>query len=444
MKNSELTVILFGKVGSRILQKNIDELEYLSIPHFIFLTDEEDESNSNVHVENVYSAGGQPRVSILNMIVHKVSTPWIFYLDADEVIDWNSLLELNTELKKSYSVTIKTKQEAHSVFSQSQEIRLFPRPEESCFTGHTLPYASQMLQNENWTCEQSNLIIQKISELYSISILDNEYVLTEDKEWAFLLNAMNRAGNGRYKEAEYFFRRALKGDRLLQADRLAALNGLADALWEQHRFAEADETADLSLQLTCTQRMPYLVLYRISHYKGNSEAAYQYLSKYLKYAEVPSMAHFDVSTPVEECHNLLMQLASENGDYSKTLFHLEHLYKLNGGNLDEKWLEKLLVLSIELEQYEKSVTYFNALFCPLEPQQFTTRKRSMMYEMLSFFNEKNWHHFTCNVYEKLFHQQQQDDQLLNRWVATLTKSGEISKARQLIREYHSAVSIRGL
>jgi|GEM_PF-3421801 len=444
MKNSELTVILIGNADSRILQKNIDELEHLSIPHFILLTDEEAESNSNVHAENVYTADGQPRVSILNMIVHQVSTPWIFYLNADETIDWYSLLAWTTELNKTYSVTIQTTQESHSAFSQSQEVRLFPRPEESCFTGHTLPYASQLLQKENWVCEQSNLIIQKKSELYSVGILDKEYALTEDKEWAFLLNAMNRSGNGRYKEAEYFFRRALKGDRLLQADRLAAMNGLADALWEQHRFADAEETADMSLQLTCKQRMPYLVLYRISHYKGNSEVAYRYLSKYLKYAELQSTAHFDVSTPIAECHNLLMQLASENGDYSKTLFHLEQLYKLNGGNLDEKLLEKLLILSIELEQYEKAVTYFNALFCPLEPQHFTTRKRSMMYEMLSFFNEKNWHHFTCNVYEKLFHQQQQDDQLLNRWVATLTKSGEIKKAQQLIREYHSAVSIRGL
>ena len=111
----------------------------------------------------------------------------------------------------------------------------------------------------------------------------------------------------------------------------------------------------------------------------------------------------------------------------------EQFYILNKGNVASTVLERLFIYSIELNNFDKSVGFFNDMFGEyLEEEQKLDEVPVKMFESLSLFNKKGWFDFVSQVYEQLRSYDPSNKKLLHGWVATLVKANKLEQAQELI------------
>ena len=140
----------------------------------------------------------------------------------------------------------------------------------------------------------------------------------------------------------------------------------------------------------------------------------------------------DVFFPVVECHFLMAEAKSRLGEFETAFYHYEQFYHLNNGEVTNSVLERLFIYSIELNDYEKSVFYFNEMFGEEINEQAAEDMPIKMLESLSLFNKKGWYDFVGSVYEQLRNYDPTNKKLLHSWVATLVKANKLEEAQSLI------------
>ncbi len=224
----------------------------------------------------------------------------------------------------------------------------------------------------------------------------------------------------------------MKNDSLFEFDYLAALNGLTNALVEQHKLQSAAEFAHRSLSCNSRQRAPYISLYKINKLLSNSEEAYEHLSNYLNFYRTRSEANLDVFLSIADTHFLMADLCFKQGGYQRAFHHYEQFYELNNGSVNQTVLEKLFIYAIELENYEKSVQYFQDIFGNYIPDKLDEDMSARLLESLSLFMDNGWYEFVSNIYRQLVTHNPEDNELLNGWITTLIKNKEIEKAQELL------------
>lgn len=380
-------------------------------------------------VNKVLYNNADSKVDILNRIVSNIDSKWILYLEADEDILLKQLDILPFTENEAYACLIECVGASSKKYYQ---VRLFPNTPGNVFEGIHLPDISACANKRGWALSEFVLPVQKASDLYSMDAIETEIELGANTSMSLFWEASLLSDSGHYAKAEQLFKKTIKQTEAIIYKKLAILNGLADSLMEQHKWEEAEIVALESLSESYIQRAPYLILFKVNYMNGRWEQAYKALEGYLGTLDYESRATMDVFFPVVECHFLMAESQSRLGDYEKAFYHFEQFYYLNNGEVTNSVLERLFIYSIELNDYDKSVFYFNEMFGEEMNEKAAEDIPIKMLESLSLFNKRGWYDFVGSVYEQLRNYDPTNKKLLHSWVATLVKANKLEQAQDLI------------
>lgn len=369
------------------------------------------------------------KVGALNTAVRQVQTSFILVLESDEFAFLSKLPE-TPEPAACYAALVDVA--GREVPQRNYQLRLFPRPvqHDPLFDGFAIPDLSRTFHSRQWTLSDTLIPIHKRQPLFSMARMEaagEEATINPFWKGVFAFE------HKKYRQAEKLFHQVIRQRRLLPFDYLAALNGLAGALTEQHKLKQALEIATRSVERDRRQYAPYLTLFKIHKLMGQPGEAYRALGLYLQKACYASRANMDVSLPLSDCHFLMAETAFGEGDYEQAFRHYEWFYELNNRQVSQAVLEKLFIYAIELKNYEKSIQYFDDIFGAYIPDRLTEDMSARLLESLSLFMDNEWYDFVSGVYEELVESNPGDNQLLNGWITTLIKNKEIARAQALLR-----------
>ncbi len=370
------------------------------------------------------------KVAGMNDAVKRVRTNLCMVMESDEYC-LTSKLPPEFKPRTCYRAFIDV---VNNESQRNYQVRIFPTPEseDDLFEGFTVPDINRSFQYSGWELADEIIPIHKSSPLFKIRDAEREIDEEKSKLMSLFWQAILDSEHQQYNRAEDKFRRVLKDDKLFEFDYLAALNGLANALVEQHKLEEASTVATKSLSVNNRQRSPYLTLYKVNKLSGKPDSAYKYLSDYLHTLRFASRANLDVSLSLSECHYLMANTTFKQGNYERAFHHFERFYELNDGQVRQPVLEKLFIYAIELENYDKSVQYFDDIFGDYIPDNLDDDMSARLLESLSLFMDNEWYDFVSDIYQQLVAHNPEDNKLLNGWITTLIKNKEIEKAQELL------------
>lgn len=371
------------------------------------------------------------KVAGMNKAVKRVRKKGFMVMESDE---YCLPSKLPTKFKPDVCYRALVDVAAGSEPQRNYQVRIFPTPndKEDLFDGFSVPDVNRSFQQFGWELADEIIPIHKSNPLFKISDAESEIAEEKSRLMSLFWQAILDSEHQQYNRAAEKFRKVLKEHTLLEFDYLAVLNGLANALVEQHNLEEARRFATKSLTVNRRQRSPYLTLYKVSKLSGKPDSAYKYLSDYLYTLRFASRANLDVSLSLSECHYLMADTTFKQGDYERAFHHYEWFYELNDGDVSQPVLEKLFIYAIELKNYEKSVQYFNDIFGDYIPDNLDDDKSARLLESLSLFMDNEWYDFVSDIYEQLVAHNPEDNKLLNGWITTLIKNKEIEKAQELL------------
>ncbi|MGD8428551.1 MAG: hypothetical protein PVH63_13070 [Balneolaceae bacterium] len=381
--------------------------------------------------ESISYSTKEGKVAAVNRAVTKAERSFLMILENDEYCPFSKLPK-NISENSCYRGIIDGAGEG--VPQRNYQIRLLPVPdfEKPLFDGFSVPNLDQSFRKSGWKLAEEIIPIHKSRPLFQIADAEMEISQKKSESMSLFWQGILESNNQKYSNAEDKFRKFLKKEPCFEFDYLAALNGLANALVEQHKLSEATRIAKKSLQINSCQRAPYLTLYRVYKLEGRSEEAYQSLNDYLGVLRFASRSNLDVSLSLSECHFLMAETTFKQGDYERAFQHYEWFYELNDRAVSLPVLEKLFIYAIELENYEKSIQFFNDIFGDYIPDKLNDDMSARLLESLSLFMDNGWYDFVCGVYEELVAHNPKDNKLLNGWITSLIKNKEIEKAQKLI------------
>lgn len=372
------------------------------------------------------------KVAALNQAVGKVTTPFAMILESDELC-LSEKLPQDPSSDICYRALIDVTDSPEP--QRNYQVRLFPVEDfdDKLFDGFSVPDITRSFRKSEWKLSEQVIPIHKSGTLFEVEDAEAEIANKESPTMSWFWQAILDSENQKYRRAEEKFRKVLKNDEeLFEFYYLATLNGLANALVEQHKLEEATQIATKSIEVNSRQRAPYLTLYKVNDLRGRAQNAYENLEDYLGSLRYASRANLDVSLPLSECHYLMADTTFKQGDYERAFEHYEWFYVLNNGRVSLQVLEKLFIYAIELKNYEKSVHYFNDIFGDYIPDNLNEEMSARLLESLSLFMDNGWYDFVSDIYEELVQHNPEDNELLNGWITTLIKNKEIDKAQELI------------
>jgi tetratricopeptide (TPR) repeat protein len=427
-----LTTILYISDQHQNLEKTIQELReatarvILICPKSLSVPVYPDVSTITYDDEGI-------KTDLLNLAVSLVESPWIMLLEGDEHLNTKHLDYIPLNKGEAYAFMVECDYEEHEAPKKYYQIRIFEKVADTpFFKGELIPDMSASFEKLGWKLGEESLPLQKFSNLFPIERVEEEIERGIDTRLCRFWAATLAGSKGQYLKAEQILRKLVRTENPITFEQVAALNGLADALMEQHKWAEAEVVALRSLDYARLQRAPYLILFKVNYVNGNWDKAYTALEGYLTTLGYASRATMDVVLPVVECHFLMGEVSHRKGDYSKAFKHYEHFYKLNNGNVASSVAERLFIYSIELEDFDKAVDYFNNMFGEYLEAEKVNEVPVKMFESLSLFNQKGWFDFVSTVYEQLRSYDPENKRLLHGWVATLVKANKLEQAQELI------------
>lgn len=373
----------------------------------------------------------QGKVFGLNKAMANVRTPFTFLLESSERFSPDQLPG-RPEPQTCYRALIK--EEDSSELRNNMQLRLCPVPQKSdrLFDGFAIPDLHRSFRQQGWQVAENELVITRHGLPFSAHAIKQEAAAEKPAPMQDFWGAILDSDSQKYHRAETGFRQFLKQEATFEWYRLAALNGLANTLVEQHKLQQANRIARQSLEISRRQRTPYLTLFKICELTNDSEQAYRYLEAYLEVSQMSSQANMDVVLSPADCHFLMADTSFNEGQYEQAFRHYEQFYDLREGQVSPSVLERLLIYAIELGSYDKAVRYFHAMFGDTPPEQLTETQSVRMREVLSLFTDQGWFDFASQTYEKLVAHNPGNQALVHGWISILIKNNEIEKARSLI------------
>lgn len=375
----------------------------------------------------------QKRTDVWNEIVKEASTGWVFFLHESEEILFTSLPEeFETSDKRWIPVRLLVSKEGGSSFRQYYHMRLVPATAVKPFSGKNLPDTTNYIYENEITLAEQVIDIRKRSSAIFSANPDDELSERNVSPKVHLLNAEARMGEKKYAQAAAQYRRVLRTENLLPFDRLAAVNGLAGCLTEQFKWPQAVSLAETSLEAEPLQRIPYLIQYRIHQLNKQWREALNVLKAYNEGLNRPSRASFDRGINEYETLLSLADLASKAGDREESLNYYEQIYAMRNGEVDRDFLKSMLILSLELSDFEKSVCYFEELYRELIPEELTQEQKGEVNDYLGMFMAEGWFEYCGGLYRELYKSEPNNPEYRRRLIVTFSKTDKIDEARDLI------------
>lgn len=367
---------------------------------------------------------------VFNRLYTSSDASWTLFLDSGEYVspgdlpDWASLDGASyVETCIQYPDKDKT--------GMYYQVRLLRAGMENPFSGKNFPF----FRNPEGALPADGQLVTVYRNRSVFFNVDPDEELSEItlSPRAYLFIGKKELDNHRFVPAAALFRRVIHSDKLSHSDYLSALNGLAECLAEQHRWDQALEMTNRSVEAESDQFMPYLIQFRIYQLRKQWQNAHEALEALYRCKPERSRASFDVRHPEVELLKLLADIAFKAGLRAESFAYYETLYDRHTSTFDNNHIKLLFIFAAELSDFEKSVKYFNVMFGDFLPDRLTPHIKSEIVECLQVFVEKGWYDFPCQVYQELFEHNPQYPEMRRHLVACLSKSKNIDKARYILR-----------
>lgn len=367
-----------------------------------------------------------------NQQVQRSIKSWILFLEHEEILDINSIPEQDLVSPNEWLPALFIQETGPDTFRQYYQIRLVPKSEEPIFGGKKIPDATEFIFTNNVELSSASFVIKRDSPPMSNIDPDEELSIRKFSPQIYLLLGQHYYEKKKYVMAAAQYRRLLKMDHVLPYDRLAAINGLAGCYVETYKWEKAVDMAVKSIEIEPKQYLPYLIQYRIFQLNKQWVESLTALEHYFYVLNQSSKASYDKYISNEDTLLKLGKLSINTGNKNKALRYYEKYYHLKKGDVNESFIDMLLVLSIEESNYNKSIYFFKQMFTPYIPDKLTTKLQRKLNDFLSMFMVNGWYDYAFEVYDKLYEEDSDNNEYRRRLIVTLTKTNRIEKAKKLI------------
>ncbi|WP_138430765.1 tetratricopeptide repeat protein [Fodinibius saliphilus] len=374
------------------------------------------------------------RSEVWNTILDKVRKNWVLFVEDDETVRLSSFPDKHSLSDRTWTPTLirQEKEDRSRQFYQMRLINAAANNGSNIFSGRNLPDSTQYIRGHDIELSNHPIIIERESNPISHIDIDEELSVKEYSPKLYLVQGERYFNEKKYVRAAAQYRQLLKMEKLLPYDRLAAVNGLASCLTEQHKWTNAMTLAEESLKAESLQSLPYLIKYRIFELKKEWGKAHETLSQYYRRFSLYSRANFDRNIDEEKTLVSLANVALKSGDRKAAAGYFENLFSFKRGDIDRSLLKKVLVMSVELDDYERSVYLFERMFGDKLPDKLDAQGREELEEIMTLFMSRKWHEYVSQVYTKLHNAYPEDSTYKRRLIVTLTKTNRLDKAKSMV------------
>lgn len=377
----------------------------------------------------------ETRASIWNTLLDVGANNWKLYLMDDEILRIAELDQAIEDNPMEWPATLIHHRGSEKNY-QYYQMRLINNFEGFHFDGVNIPDATRSIINQGIRISNVPIEIMASKNPNADVDIEEEMAIRNFAPQLFIENGFRLFKNGKFIHAAAQYRVIANADNVLPFDRLSALNGIATCHAEQFRWEPALIAAERSIEEETFQHLPYLIKFKVNQLNKNYVEAYQALHKYYENTfyeriKLHSKANYDVRITIEDTLISLVDLAFKAGYIQEAQEHLEDLFNLKEGKLEKSFLKQLLVLSIELEDFEKSEFFFRELHAKKFPKNLTDQEVSLLNDYMEMFMKKGWFETVYEVYAELYYHYPQNDEFRRRLIVTLVKTGRVEQARNL-------------
>ncbi|MEX2478598.1 MAG: tetratricopeptide repeat protein [Gracilimonas sp.] len=378
---------------------------------------------------NVYDSKDS-RAKIWNDYLEKIESEWVLFLEDDEEViflDFPEKDELNSTRWAPTLITINGEEKA----KQYYQMRFVYNDGRAVFQGQDYPDCTSFIIQNDINISNMPIQIERESELTLKVEPQKELSVSNYAPSVYLIEGERCYKNGKYAQAASEYRQLLKKERLLPFDRLAGVNGLASCFTEQFKWDKALALTEQSLAAESLQNLPYLIEFRIYQLQQQWEKAYYALNRYHESVQLHSKASFDVILSDEETLINLADLCIKLGEREKAKEYLNEIFQLKNGNVESSFLNKLLLLCIELRDKERAIFFFKKAFEESWMTEFTPVHKKELNDYMSMFMTNEWFEFVHHVYSELLLMYPKEDEYKRRMIVVSVKTNRIEEARKL-------------
>jgi hypothetical protein len=377
----------------------------------------------------------QSKASVWNKLLEKGEHNWKLYLMDDEILRIEELDMNIADNPKEWPATL-IHHRGSEKNNQYYQMRLIHNFDGFKFDGVNIPDTTRSIINEGISISNVPIEIMASKNPNADIDIEEEMAIQNYAPQLFLENGYRLFKKGKFIHAAAQYRVLANAEKVLPFDRLSALNGIASCHAEQFRWEYALLAANKSLEEESFQHLPYLVKFKVNQLNKNYVEAYKALNKYYEntfYTRIKlhSKANYDVRITIEDTLISLIDLAFKAGYVQKAQEHLEELFDQKEGKLEKEFLMQLLVLCIELEDFDKSEFFFKELYAKKIPKNLTEKELSFLNDYMELFMKKNWYEMPYEVYSELYYHYPENDEFRRRLIVTLVKTGRVEQARNL-------------
>ena len=382
--------------------------------------------------ENELLEVGDTKTSKWNYLAYNAKTPWILFIEANEILETSNLSylnELNNDTWSSCIVSVQTNKGIESYYQN----RLVPTGIEGIFQGRELPDTSNFILDNNVKFLHQSIDIQSDVIPWEQIDISAERVSLNSPVNLFLYEARKYKSEQKFVQAASSYRVALKKARLLSYDHLAALNGLARCYVEQHKWVRALELMEYSIDLEPQQHLAYLIKYKVYQLAKNWDAAIEALNSYLQNYEIFSKSSHDIKIPYDETVLELSNLHLDLGMKDKAY---EYYCDFLNTSLEEVRESHHLALkmAIGLEKKREANKHFKFLYPDILSLNLDKIETKQFHDYMEMFLENNWHSTVEKIYTRLYEAYPTNRMYRRKLIATLIKADKLELAREIMQK----------
>ena len=310
---------------------------------------------------------------------------------------------------------------------------MVPTGIEGIFQGRELPDTSNFILDNNVKFLHQSIDIQSDVIPWEQIDISAERVSLNSPVNLFLYEARKYISEQKFVQAASSYRVALKKDRLLPYDHLAALNGLARCYVEQHKWVRALELMEYSIDLEPQQHLAYLIKYKVYQLAKNWDAAVEALNSYLRNYEIFSKSSHDIKIPYDETVLELSNLHLDLGMKDKAY---EYYCDFLNTSLEEVRESHHLALkmAIGLEKKREANKHFKFLYPDILRLNLDKIETKQFHDYMEMFLENNWHSTVEKIYTKLYEAYPTNRMYRRKLIATLIKADKLELAREIMQK----------
>lgn len=370
------------------------------------------------------------RSEVWNALLEGAQKEWVLFIEDDEYIRFSSFPDERSINEKKWAPAL-IKHYKNGITRQIYQTRLV-NATTGIFEGRELPDCTRYIRENNIVLSNYPIIIERETNPTQHIDIDEELSIKRYSPKLYLVQGERYFNAKKYVHAAAQYRQVLKEEKLLPFDRLGAVNGLASCLAEQHKWTNAITLAKESLNAELFQSLPYLIQFKIHELRKEWYKAYEIMCKYHEHYSLHSRASFDKIIDEEQTLVDLAHMALRTGNRREAANYFDKFFTFKRGDVDRSLLYKVLVLSIELNDFERSVSLFESLFKKKLSDKLDEKDQEELNDIMTMFMKRKWYEYVSEVYTKLNQSYPENRIYKRKLIVALTKTNRLDKAKTML------------